>query len=141
MKTLLSFLLILLTLPAFADKPESIDSLKARAAAAPANDQVKLFTKIAERQLQELDKAYTDGNVQQAEAALRDISDYGVRAAHASSETGKHMKHTEIALRKISNRLDDIRKTLNVDDRPAVASAVERLEQARSELLNRMFRK
>jgi hypothetical protein len=102
---------------------------------------VELLTEVAERQLQTADKAYSDGDVRQAQAALNDVTEYGVKAAQVSAQTGKKMKHTEIALRKISNRLEVIRKTLNVDDRPPVASAVEKLEQARTELLNRMFRK
>lgn len=133
--------LLLLSLSAFADKPESIDALKTRAAAARDKEQVDLLTKVAERQLQTADKAYNDGDVQQAQAAVNDVSEYGVKAAQVSAETGKKMKHTEIALRKISTRLEVIRKTLTLDDRPPVASAIEKLEQARSELLNRMFRK
>ncbi len=140
-KLWIAVLVVLASLPAFAGQPESLDALKARAAAAPQKEQVELFTRIAEYQLQVADAAYSDGNVQQAEAALHDIADYGVKAAHASAQTGKRMKPTEIALRKISNRLEVIRKALNVDDRPAVASALEQLEQARTELLNRMFRK
>lgn len=140
-RKLLLFICVLLAIPAFADKPESIESLKARAATARDKQQVELFTKIAERQLQEADKAYDDGNVQQAEAALNDVRDYGVKAAQVSAQTGKKMKHTEIALRKISTRLEVIRKTLSVDDRPPVVAALEKLEQARTELLNRMFRK
>jgi hypothetical protein len=132
---------VLLSIAAFADKAETIDALKARAATARDKEQVELLTKVAERQLQSADKAYNDGDVQQAQAALNDVSDYGVKAAQASAESGKKMKHTEIALRKISTRLESIRKTLSVDDRPAVASAIEKLEQARTELLNRMFRK
>ncbi len=138
---LLLFLFVLLSLPVLAGQPESLDALKARAAAAPPKEQVELFTRIAEYQLQAADKAYSDGNVQQAAAALHDVADYGVKAARASAQTGKKMKHTEIALRKISSRLEVIRKTLNVDDRPAVVSVLEQLEEARTELLNRMFRK
>ena len=51
------------------------------------------------------------------------------------------MKQTEIAMRKMSRRLEAIRKTLEVDDRPPVGEAIQKLESARSELLNRMFRK
>jgi hypothetical protein len=138
---ILLLICVLLSITAFAEEPESIADLKARAAAAHNKEQVELFTKIAERQLQAVDKAYNDGNVQQAEEALNDVRDYGVKAAQASGETGKKMKHTEIALRKISTRLEVIRKTLSVDDRPAVAAALEKLEQARTELLTRMFKK
>jgi hypothetical protein len=122
-------------------KQDSIESLKARAEQANPKDQVDLCTHIAERQLDTLDKAYNEGNIMQARAALADVQGYGVKAAEMSRQTGKHMKQTEIALRKMAGRLEAIRKTLDVDDRPPVGEAVQKLEAARSELLTTMFKK
>ncbi len=142
MKKILIIALALLSVAAVAaDKRESIEALKARAEQARPKDQVELFTRIAEHQLEALDKNYSDGNIPQARAALADVQNYGVRAAHTSVETGKRMKKTEIALRKIGGRLEAIRKTLEVDERPPVAAATQKLENARSALLNSMFKK
>jgi hypothetical protein len=140
MKRLLILVLLLSTI-AWAGKEESVESLKARADRTQAKERVELCTRIAERQLDALEKAYNDGNTKQARAALADVVNYGVQAADLSSETGKHMKRTEITLRKISGRLEAMRRTLDVDDRPPVADAVQKIEAARNELLNRMFRK
>jgi hypothetical protein len=120
---------------------ESVEALKARAGQARPKDQVELFTRIAERQLDALDKAYNGGTVREAQTALADVLTYGVKAAQVSGDTGKRMKQTEIAMRKMSVRLEAIRKTLEVDDRPPLAEAVQKLDAARNELLNRMFRK
>jgi hypothetical protein len=142
MKTLLIIVVVLLSALAWAsDKQESIESLKARADQAQPKDQVDLLIRIAERQLDSLDKAYNGGTVRDAQAALADVVTYGVKAAQVSGESGKRMKQTEIAMRKMSGRLEAIRKTLEVDDRPPLAEAIQKLETARSELLNRMFRK
>jgi hypothetical protein len=141
MNKLLSIVLVLLSALAWADKQESVDVLKARAEKANRKDQVELYTKIAERQLEALDQAYDGGAVQQAREALSDVVNYGVKAAHASSETGKRMKQTEIAMRKMSLRLEAIRKTLDIDERAPVGEAVQKLEAARTDLLHRMFRK
>ena len=142
MKKLLIIVVALLSALAWAsDKLESIESLKARAGQAQPKDQVELFTRISERQLDALDKAFNGGTVREAQAALADVVTYGVKAAQISGATGKRMKQTEIAMRKISARLEAIRKTLDVDDRPMLAEAVQKLDAARSELLNRMFRK
>ena len=142
MKKLLIIVVVLLSALAWASgQQESIEALKARADQAPPKDQVELFTHIAERQLDSLDKAYNGGTVREAQAALADVVTYGVKAAQVSSATGKRMKQTEIAMRKISSRLEAIRKTLDVDDRPPLADAIQRIETARTELLNRMFRK
>ncbi len=132
---------LLLPALAFADKNESVDALKARLKTVSGGDHVVLCTKIAERQLDALDKAYTDGDLQNAQAALSDVVTFGLQAAQTARETGKKMKHTEIAMRRMSIRLEAIRRSLSVDDRPPVATAIEKLEAARSELLNQMFKK
>jgi hypothetical protein len=125
---------------ALADK-ESIDELKARVERSNPKDQVELCTKIAQRQVDTLDKAYNAGDVQQARAALADVVTYGVRAAQQAAQTGKRMKQTEIAMRKMSARLEGIRRSLDLDERTPVGDAISKLEKARTELLNRMFRK
>ncbi len=140
MKKVLIVVLVFLAALAWAEK-ESVDALKARAEKSHPKEQVELYTEIAERQLDALDKAYNGGTVQQAQSALADVVQYGVKAADLSGETRKKMKHTEIALRKMTGRLENIRKTLDVDDRPPVAEAIQKLEAARTELLNRMFSK
>lgn len=142
MKKFLTILVVLLSALAWAsDKQESIEALKARAGQAQPKDQADLFIRIAERQLDALDKAYNGGTVRGAQAALADVLTYGVKAAQVSGDTGKRMKQTEIAMRKMSVRLEAIRKTLEVDDRPPLADAVQKIDAARNELLNRMFRK
>ena len=141
MKMLWIIVVVLLSALAWASgKEESMEALKARADKAQPKEQVELFTVIAERQLDSLDKAYNGGTVKEAQQALADIVGYGVKAEQVSSATGKKMKQTEIAMRKMSGRLEAIRRTLDVDDRPPLADAIQKLETARSELLNRMFR-
>ncbi len=141
LKNLVWLGMLLLPALAFADKNESVDALKARLKMTSGGDHVVLCTKIAERQLEAVDKAYTDGDLQNAQAALSDVVTYGVQAARSAGETGKKMKHTEIAMRRMSIRLEGIRRSLSVDDRPPVATAIEKLEAARTELLNQMFKK
>ncbi len=132
---------IMLSIAALADKHESVDTLKAEAQHADAKKKIELYTKIAEQQLATLDQAYSAGENQQARRALADVATYSVNAAQLAAESGKKMKHTEITLRKMSARLDAIRKNLEVDERPPVADAIQKMENARSALLDRMFRK
>lgn len=142
MKKTFLILAVLLAAVAWAsDKQESVDSLKARVEKTPPKEQVELLLRITERQVEAMDKAYTEGNIEVAQAALADVQKYGVEAANTSAQSGKRMKQTEIALRKMALRMESIRKTLEVDDRPPVAEAIQKIENARSELLNRMFRK
>jgi hypothetical protein len=138
----LSLLILLLSCAALAaDKQESVESMKARFENASPKDRVELALKIAEHQVASMDKAYTDGNVDEGRAALADVQAYGVQAAETSASTGKRMKQTEIELRKMNVRLENIRRTLSVDDRGPVGEAIQKIDAARNELLNRMFRK
>jgi hypothetical protein len=142
MKQLIA-ILVLALMPAVlhAGNQETIEELKARANAADGKKHVELCVDVAKRQLKAADAAYTAGNNEQARAALADVVQYGLKAAGAAVATRKRMKHTEIDLRRIDQRLDAIRKSLDTDERPPVAEAYQKLEAARSELLNAMFRK
>jgi len=130
-------LLPILALGKNADEP--LDALKARAEKARPQDQVHLFAEIASREVNEADRFYTDGDIAAATKAVDDLVSYAARAADAAQKTGKHLKDTEILLRSTARRLDDVRKTLNFEDRPYVDAAVKQVEKDRQQLLDLMF--
>ncbi len=135
------FLVIAVVLGAVAsDNKDTVEQLKARAQSEKGKHLIELSVEIADRQLKTTDEAYAAGNVDQAQAALADVVEYGVRAARESTNTGKRMKQTEIALRKISDRLGEISRSVDVDSRPPVKDAIQKLEAARNDLLFRMFK-
>ena len=118
---------------------ESLDALKARAEKARPQDQAHLFAEIAYREVNEADRFYTEGDIAAATKAVDDLVSYAARATDASQKTGKHLKDTEILLRSTARRLDEVRKTLNFDDRPYVEAAVKQVEKLRQQLLDQMF--
>lgn len=140
MKRLAAIVLVVVATLAAADKKDTLEQLKARAETASGKHEIELSVEIAERQLKATDDAYSAGDTDQALAALKDVLEYGVRAAKEATNTGKRMKQTEIALRKISDRLNDISKSVDVDSRPPVKDAIMKLEAARNDLLFRMFK-
>ena len=113
--------------------------LVARAASARVEDQPVLYMKAAEQQLKAADKLYSDGKPEQAAALIGEIEDYSAKATDASISSGKRLKNTEIDIRKISTRLRDIQHSLSYDDQAPVKAAVDKLEQLRTRLLDRMF--
>ena len=54
-------------------------------------------------------------------------------------KTGKHLKKTEIAMRKIVSHLGEMKHAATVEDQPTIQDAIDRLEKVRTDLLNRMF--
>lgn len=118
---------------------ETLPELKARADAAHGAEQAKLCLEYAHRVLEDANTQFTNGDVDKAQSEVSEVVEYGKKAAEAASASGKHLKQTEIDLRKLSKRLHDISETLAVEDRPPVQKAVEDIEQTRSDLLARMF--
>jgi hypothetical protein len=118
---------------------EPLEALKARAENARPQDQGRLFATIARREVHEADRFYTEGDITSATKAVDEVVRYATRASEAAQKSGKHLKDTEILLRETARRLDDVRKTLNFDDRPYVEAAVKQVEKARQKLLDQIF--
>ena len=122
-------------------KDESLADLKARAESAHPEDRPPICIEIAHLQLRNADKLYNDGNVDQARAAVDDIVSYSQKASDAATKSNKHLKNVEIAVRKMAEKLRDIKRTLNLEDQPPVDAAVKQMEDIRTSLLDAMFRK
>ena len=135
--TLVVVLLATFSIARSGDEP--LDALKARAENAKPQDQAQLFAAIARREVNEADRLYTDGDIVAASKAVDEVVRYAGRAADAGHKSGKHLKDTEIVLRATARRLDDVRKTLNFEDRAYVETAVKQVEKFRQQLLDQMF--
>jgi len=122
-------------------KDETIDELKARFESAHPEDRPDLAIRIAVHALRAADKLYDNGNIDQASAALGDIVAYCEKARDAALQTKKHLKNVEIDVRKIAEKLRDIKRTLAFEDQPPVEQAIRRLEDIRTTLLKEMFAK
>jgi polyhydroxyalkanoate synthesis regulator phasin len=133
--------ILLLAAAARARTEETLDMLKQRADTARVEDRPSLCVDVAERQLKAADQLYTSGKSEEAGAAVRDVVNYSTQATEAATKTGKKLKNTEIALRKMAQKLRDIKRTLAFDDQGPVEAAASRLEALRSQLLKRMFEK
>lgn len=126
---------------AFAAKDETADELKLRFESARPEDRPELAIHIAQQQLRNADKFYSEGSVERALAAVDDIVTYSGKARDAATQTRKRLKNVEIDVRKIADKLRDIKRTLAFDDQPPVEQAIRSLEDIRTTLLKEMFAK
>jgi hypothetical protein len=126
---------------AFASKPETLQQLIARAESAKLEDRPTLYVEIADRQLTSADELYTAGKVDDARAAVSDVVAYSEKAHDSAIQSGKKLKGTEIAFRRMAARLRDIKRNVNFDDQAPVQAAADRLENLRTDLLSHMFGK
>ncbi len=113
--------------------------LKSRADAAHGGEQAKLCLEYAHVQLEAANGLFNDGNADQGQADIQEVVSYARIGAEAASSSGKHLKDTEIKLRKLADRMHDIGETLAFEDRQPVRQAVEELQKIRSELMVRMW--
>jgi hypothetical protein len=107
----------------------------------PVNKQPSLYREIAERQLKVANDAYNAGQSDASRAALQDVVTYARKAEDSAVRSGKKLKDTEIALRKMADKLRDMKRSANFDDQPPIQSATDELENLRTDLLDRMFEK
>ena len=131
--------LFLAAATALAAKEQTVAELKARLESAKEEERPGICVGIASRQLEAATELYAAGNSQEARAAIEDVASFSERARDAAANSGKKLKPTEIAVRKMAHKLRDIKRTLSFDDQAPVQNAIDRLEHVRTDLLTKMF--
>jgi len=119
----------------------TVEELKTRVGSAPVADRPPLCIRICERQLEAADKFYIAGDSANAGAALTDVVAFAELARDYAIQSRKHEKPSEIAIRKLTRKLSDLKHTVAVTDQEQIQNAVDRLERIRDDLLLAMFPK
>jgi hypothetical protein len=125
----------------FADEHETLQKLIARADTARPEDRPSLYIAICEHELKAAEQSYGSDKADEAQAAVKALVDYAEKAHDAATQTGKRLKDTEIAYRKMAAKLRDLKRGLDFQDQAPVQAAADRLESLRTDLLSRMFGK
>ena len=139
----LGAVLLLLVTTAFAGAHTdlTVDELKARVSAANVAEKAKICVEIAEKQLAAADKLYSSDNLDQAQQHLVDVVAYSELARDYSIQSHKHQKQTEIAMRSMTRKLNDLLHLLSREEQGPVKDAISKLERVRDDLLLAMFPK
>jgi RecA/RadA recombinase len=123
----------------FGRKEETLKELIARTEASRPDQQPDLYMEAADRQRKAAMEAMKAEHWEEFDADLQDIVSFCDKARAAAIGSTKHIKNTEIRIRRISNHLKDIKLDVALDDQPKVQVVVNKLEEFRTELLRRMF--
>jgi hypothetical protein len=123
----------------FSKKEDSLEQLMAKADTASGGEQADLCMEVAERELKLTTNSYKANAPEDARASLQQIVKYSDKARTAAIQSGKKMKHTEIKIRRISERLRDLKFNVEADDQPGIQTAIDKLEDFRTEILKNMF--
>src|SRR5215469_4703709 len=136
-KTITIVVLLMLSTMLLAQR--SIDGLKEEADRATGGHQAKLSSELAQTLVGVADQQFTDGNADQGQATVQDILKYAQKARDAAVKSHDQLKQTEIRLRETQRRLDSLKRTSSVDDRPPLDNVEKQIEQFRQDLLDAMF--
>ena len=123
----------------FCRREDSLPALMTKANAASAGQQSDLCMEVAERELKLAIQSYKANNSDEGRSSLQQIVKYADKARAAAIQSGKRLKHTEIKIREIAERLRDLQFNVDVDDQPLVQTTVDKLEDFRTEILKSMF--
>ena len=115
--------------------------MKAHVSSANVGDRPRICVQIAQKQLAEADKLYAASDYDRAQADLADVETYSEMARDYAIQSNKNQKQTEIAVRNMSRKLNQVLHSLGAADQPPVKEAVDRLERVRDDLLASMFKK
>ena len=122
-------------------KEQTVEELKARLSDTSIGDRPQLCLQIAERQLDDADKLYAAVESEKAQADLTDVVAFSELARDYAIQSHKHQKQTEIAVRKMTRKLNDLKHSVSRDEQAAVQNAIDRLQRVRDDLLLAMFPK
>jgi|SRR5579871_7261 len=137
---LLWMLGIVLSLHA-APADQTTDQLKARFKDASDRDRPKIGVEIARQQMAEADKLYAANDFDKAKDTLTDAVNYAELARDYAIQSHRYQKQSEIAVRGIIRRLNDLLHSLPRENQPPLQDAIKRLQRVRDDLLAAMFPK
>ena len=119
----------------------TVDGLKAKLSSTSIGDRPKLCLQIAEKQMAETTKLYAANEDDQAQPALTDVVAYAELARDYAIQSNKHQKQTEIAVRQMTRKLNEILHSLGHQEQAPVNDALTRLQRVSDDLLAAMFKK
>jgi hypothetical protein len=141
LRLLEALLIVLVAGWANAHTEPTIEELKARVSAANVGEKAKICLEIAEMQLNAADKQYTADDIEKAQASLTDVVAFSELARDYSVQSHKHQKQTEIAIRSMTRKLNDLLHVVGREEQGPLKDAIKHLERVRDDLLLAMFPK
>ena len=119
----------------------TVEELKSRVSSANVGEKAKICMEIAEKQLVAADKLYTTDDMDRAQASLTDVVAFSELARDYSIQSHKHQKQTEIAIRSMTRKLNDLLHVVGREEQGPLKEAIKHLERVRDDLLAAMFPK
>jgi hypothetical protein len=124
---------------ALAARDSTVEELKERVANASIAERPMLCIQISERQLDAANRFYVAGDGEQGRAMLTEVTAFAELARDYAIQSRKHEKQSEIAIRKMTRKLANLKHTAPHEEQEQIQDAINRLERIRDDLLSAMF--
>ena len=144
MTRLAIIILVLASCNALAAEKSLVEKIAERTAKADREDPAKrgeIYTDTALDYVLLATERFGAGDSEAAKDAVAKALEYAQKAADSAKMKGKHIKQTEIKLRRCSTRLEDLARTVSVLDRDPIKNAANQIDGLRAQLLDVMFKK
>jgi tetratricopeptide (TPR) repeat protein len=131
----------LLLLALCAQAQTRLDALKQHAERQNEQSRGPIYIDIGRELVELANHQFENGEADKAQSNVKEAVSYAEKAVDSARQRGKKIKETEINLRKMSNRVEELRHSVAADEQPPLQEARSKLEQLRIQLLDHMFRK
>jgi hypothetical protein len=115
--------------------------LQAKAAAASPNEQPYLYAQLVHCMTEIATAQFQAGDTNQASQSLKSAQSYAARIQMSLLHDAKKLKDAEILIRHTAFRLRELLTGASLDDRPALESTIQQLNQVQSEMMTQIFRR
>ncbi|HMF90623.1 MAG TPA: hypothetical protein VKL40_08260 [Candidatus Angelobacter sp.] len=139
MRNLVAFGLVFLLVAGARAEQRDLERLKAEAAKSSGGQQAKLYAEIAESLVDSANEQFSQGESVKGHATVQEILGFAGKAHDGALSAKSNRKEVEIHLRNTQRHLENVKRTLAAEDRPALDAAEKKLEQFRQDLLDAMF--
>jgi hypothetical protein len=139
MRTLAAFGLAFLLVTGARAAQKDLQQLKAEAAKATGAHQARLYAEIAESLVDTANEQFNQGQSVKGHETVQEILDYAVKAHDGALGSKSNRKEVEILLRNTQRHLENVKRTLAAEDRPALDAVEKKLEALRQDLLDAMW--
>jgi hypothetical protein len=113
--------------------------IESRAAHAHGGDCVRLNLQAAYAQVDGASRSYDKSDVESARAALNSVVADAERTVNCALHASRSQKNAEIELRRLSRRMTELQRSLDLDERPYVEHAHAAVEKQHDRLLREIF--
>jgi len=120
-------------------KELTVEELKDRVASASIPERPALCIEISERQVEAAGRFYVADDIDKAQAALVDVVAFSELARDYAIQSHKREKQSEIAIRKMTRKLTNLKHSVAREDQEQIQETIDRLERVRDDLLAAMF--